>query len=218
LTTWYHDPGDPLPSPPLRQPQHQHHRRPLWRLAFQPWAIPTTSRPLPRLSSPCRRPSRPTPRPSPASQPTARPPQATRSAMESTMGTGHRGSKSWTFPGTMVKPILSSSSTAANPTSISSASWRRRRSGWHPTTWSTGRRCGISRSRRTRVLHRGAGSRSCSICATVLLSAPRLSSSWLIAAARGLSRTIRTASTCRTPRRGTMGPTIHGGSPSPAQP
>jgi hypothetical protein len=153
-----------------------------------------TSRPSPRPSSCCRSPSEPMPRPSPTSQPATRSPPASRSALASTIMTCRRGSRSWIFPGTMVRPIPSASSTAANHTFISSASWRRRRSGWPPTTWRAGRRCGTSRSRRTRVLHRGAGSRSCSTCATAPLSAPCPSSSWLIAVARAPSRTMRTAS------------------------
>ncbi|XP_035819950.1 uncharacterized protein [Zea mays] len=125
------------------------------------------------------------------------------------------------FPRYDGRPIPSVSSSAANHTFISSTSWRRR-SGWPPTTWRARRRCGISRSRRMRVLHRGAILRSCSTCATAPLSAPHPSLSWLIVVARDPSQTIRTASRrsslVQDPSRRRNGSSSSGGSPSSAQP
>ncbi|KAG8083324.1 hypothetical protein GUJ93_ZPchr0015g6915 [Zizania palustris] len=138
--------------------------------------------------------SRPMPRPPPPSPMIARHPRAPGQDPASTTMTGHRNSNGWIFPGTTARLIPSSSSTTVSPTSTGSGSWRKRRSGWPPTTWRTGRRCGTYRSKRTRVLRHGTDSRSCTTCATALLFAMLLSSNLQIVVALAPSRSIKTAS------------------------
>jgi hypothetical protein len=96
------------------------------------------------------------------------------------------------FPRYDASPIPSSSSIAASRTFISNASWRRRRYGWHHTTLKMGRNCGTCKSKRTKGPRRGAGSRSCSTCATVRPYVPLHSLSSQTAPAPPPSRSTRT--------------------------